>query len=223
MSLFLNYNVIKGGEIMNIQKIPNQIINGNLTLLKLSNIDTIALHHTAHDSADVKTVESWHISNGWATIGYNYFVTFDGTVYEGRGFNIGAGVLGHNSHVLSICFQGNYDRSNIMPDLQFNAGVELIKFILDKVPFANIKAHRDFGGTVCPGRFFPFDEMKKLVIRKEDKMIYNYIDENMPEWARGTIKKLVDKGYLRGNENGELGLDDTMLKLLVINDRAGLY
>lgn len=58
---------------------------------------------------------------------------------------------------------------------------------------------------------------------EETEMIYNYIDENMPEWARPTIQKLVDKGILKGNEKGELGLNDTMLKLLVINDRAGLY
>ena len=54
-------------------------------------------------------------------------------------------------------------------------------------------------------------------------MIYNYNDENMPQWARPTIQKLVDKGLLKGNEKGELGLNDTMLKIFVINDRAGLY
>ena len=43
-------------------------------------------------------------------------------------------------------------------------------------------------------------------------MIYNYIDENMPQWARATVQKLVDKGYLNGNEKGELGLNDTMLQ-----------
>lgn len=56
-----------------------------------------------------------------------------------------------------------------------------------------------------------------------DEMIYNYIDENMPEWAVPTIKKIVQKGYLKGNDKGELGLTDYMLKMLVINDRAGLY
>lgn len=56
-----------------------------------------------------------------------------------------------------------------------------------------------------------------------DEMIYNYIDDNMPAWARPTIQKLVDKGYLEGNEKGELNLNDEMLRLLVINDRAGLY
>ena len=60
------------------------------------------------------------------------------------------------------------------------------------------------------------DELKK------PKMIYNYIDNNMPKWARPTIQKLVDKGILQGDENG-LGLTDDLLRVLVINDRAGLY
>lgn len=55
------------------------------------------------------------------------------------------------------------------------------------------------------------------------EMIYNYIDDNMPEWARPTITKLVEKGWLTGNENGELELNDNMLRMFVVNDRAGLY
>lgn len=56
----------------------------------------------------------------------------------------------------------------------------------------------------------------------KNPMIYNYIDQNMPEWARPTIQKLVDKGALQGDENG-LNLDENMLRMLVINDRMGLY
>ena len=69
------------------------------------------------------------------------------------------------------------------------------------------------------------EKLKQKLIENgdEDEMIYNYIDENMPQWARPTIQKLVDKGLLKGNEKGELGLNDTMLKIFVINDRAGLY
>ena len=52
---------------------------------------------------------------------------------------------------------------------------------------------------------------------------YNYIDENMPEWARPTIQKLVEKGFLQGNANGELGLSVDMMRIFVVNDRAGLY
>ena len=53
-------------------------------------------------------------------------------------------------------------------------------------------------------------------------MIYNYIDNNMPEWARPTIQKLVDRGILKGDGDG-LNLDENLMRLLVINDRAGLY
>lgn len=59
---------------------------------------------------------------------------------------------------------------------------------------------------------------------KEDAiMIYNFVDESMPEWAHATIQKLMQKGYLRGNEKGELGLTDVELKIFVVNDRAGCY
>ncbi len=54
-------------------------------------------------------------------------------------------------------------------------------------------------------------------------MLYNYMDENMPEWAKPTIQKLIDKGALKGNEKGELMLTGTMLRLFVIHDRMGIY
>ena len=31
------------------------------------------------------------------------------------------------------------------------------------------------------------------------------------------------KGYLKGDDEGKLNLDDNMLRILVINDRAGIY
>ena len=39
-------------------------------------------------------------------------------------------------------------------------------------------------------------------------MIYNYVDNNLPEWARPTIQKLVDKGLLREPKKVELNIDD---------------
>ena len=66
------------------------------------------------------------------------------------------------------------------------------------------------------------DKLADRITALENPMIYNYIDENMPLWARPTIQKLVDKGLLVGDENG-LHLTDGDLKQFVINDRAGLY
>ena len=56
----------------------------------------------------------------------------------------------------------------------------------------------------------------------KNPMIYNYIDDNMPKWARESVKKIVEKGILKGDENG-LGLTYADLRQIVMNDRAGLY
>ena len=52
-------------------------------------------------------------------------------------------------------------------------------------------------------------------------MIYNYIDEKMPEWARKSVQKAVDKGVLSGTDEGwNLKYDD--LRVIVWLDRLGL-
>ena len=66
------------------------------------------------------------------------------------------------------------------------------------------------------------ERLQTTVDKLANPMIYNYIDKNMPEWAKPTIQKLVNKGIIKGDENG-LGLTYSDLKHLVWNDRAGLY
>lgn len=52
---------------------------------------------------------------------------------------------------------------------------------------------------------------------------YDYIDNNMPDWARETITKLVNKGYIVGDAYGRLRLTEEDLRYYVVNDRAGIY
>lgn len=54
------------------------------------------------------------------------------------------------------------------------------------------------------------------------KKVYNSVAE-CPAWAKDTVQKLVNKGFLHGDENGKLALTTDLLRLLVINDRAHLY
>ena len=61
-------------------------------------------------------------------------------------------------------------------------------------------------------------EIKEL----KNPTIYNYIDDNLPVWARDSVKKVVAKGILRGTDAG-LGLTESDLRHIVMNDRAGLY
>lgn len=50
---------------------------------------------------------------------------------------------------------------------------------------------------------------------------YNTIDE-IPAWGKEAIQKLIDKGYLQGNTQ-TLNLSEDMIRVFVINYRAGLY
>ncbi len=65
--------------------------------------------------------------------------------------------------------------------------------------------------------------LAERVERLDSKMVYGYVDDNMPEWARPTITKLMQKGILKGDEKGNLNLDENMLRTLVILDRAGIF
>ncbi len=59
-------------------------------------------------------------------------------------------------------------------------------------------------------------------IKEEPELRYKYYDD-MPDWAKPTIAKLVRKGLLLGDGNGAHNLSEDALKIFVVNDRAGLY
>lgn len=50
---------------------------------------------------------------------------------------------------------------------------------------------------------------------EEDVMRYNSISE-VPEWARGTIKEMMDEGLISGTGGGNLDLSDDVLRVLYI-------
>ncbi len=58
-------------------------------------------------------------------------------------------------------------------------------------------------------------------IEEEEEMRYQKIEE-IPEYAKSTIQKLINKKILKGNDNG-LDLSEDMIRMFVINDRVGLY
>lgn len=142
--------------------LPELKLLGDLTPLNLNKVDSIALHHMEHPTATFYDVERWHVEdNEWRAIGYNFWIDFDGTVYVGRGFNLGAGVGNHNSHVISIGFRGDYhETEDEMPKAQYSAGVKLIKWICSKVEnITMIGGHNSWNNTECPGSSFPLAEM----------------------------------------------------------------
>lgn len=52
----------------------------------------------------------------------------------------------------------------------------------------------------------------KLDTLSKPAMVYDYIDDNMPEWAKEGVRYCLDKGIITGTGDGKLGLDDKDLK-----------
>lgn len=120
----------------------------------------IILHHAAAEKCSADDIHRWHLDNGWAGIGYNFFVRKDGSVYRGRGENaVGAHTVGYNSMSIGICFEGNYDQEKTVPETQIKAGQELVAYLRKKYPGAKVGTHQDYDSTACPGRYFPYERI----------------------------------------------------------------
>ena len=116
----------------------------------------IVLHHAAASSASVETVHSWHRGNGWAGIGYHFYVRKDGKIYRGRPENwIGAHTVGKND-AIGICAEGHFDKET-MSSAQKNAIVSVLQYLYEKYGVLSVTRHKDWDATACPGKNYPFD------------------------------------------------------------------
>lgn len=128
--------------------------NGALT--ERRSTSRIILHHAAARSCTAQQVHSWHLANGWAGIGYHFFVRKDGSVYRGRPENVvGAHAGGNNYDSIGVCFEGNF-MDEQMGAVQLAAGAELVAYLKRKYGVTQVQKHCDVNATGCPGTHFPF-------------------------------------------------------------------
>ena len=67
------------------------------------------------------------------------------------------------------------------------------------------------------------EQVEKLTKAVEKAtMVYNYFDENFPEWAKETVQTAVDKGIVKGTEKG-LGLTMQDIKAIIFDERREEY
>ena len=123
----------------------------------------IVLHNADASKCTIQDVHQWHLNNGWSGCGYHYFVRKDGSIYKGRPDGaIGSHCKGHNTNTLGICFEGRYEYEDNMPQTQYNAGINLIRYLFAKYGVMPIKGHKELFATACPGKYFPLEDFKKL-------------------------------------------------------------
>ncbi len=138
----------------------------------------------------------------------------------------------NNSIGVEMCSEKDQNGQYYINQETQNTAIAVVKMLMEKynIPLKNVLRHYDVTGKMCPEPFVRnqvqwLDFKQKLTEQKEvqEEMVYNYIDENMPDWAKPTVQKLIAKGALKGDEKGQLMLTGTMLRLFVIHDRIGVY
>ena len=66
------------------------------------------------------------------------------------------------------------------------------------------------------------NNQEKRLQKQEYPMVYNYVDNNMPSWAKDAVTAAMNKGVIVGEGDG-LGLTYSDLRSIVREYRAGLY
>lgn len=229
------------------------------SLSERSITNMIVLHHTGGNDIDASAeqIHEWHKNNKWAGIGYHYVIRKDGTIERGRPeWAIGSHAYGENSHTIGIHISGDFDSSQ-PTEKQIENCAELVADICTRygIPIdrAHIVGHGELMATSCPGTNLQMLLDNGVITGKANYYAnpkqnegtesvdgavqegtriaqrFNTVD-SCPEWARDTVKKMVDKGLLTGKGlkddecyPADLDLSLDMLRVFVINDRAGLY
>lgn len=136
---------------INIERsIEIQFNKNKLQRRKLSDICLIILHHRG-GAGSVESIHQQHIKNGWAGIGYNYYIRFGGKVFEGRPLQyVPSHCAGNNSKSIGICLEGDF-RKQQPTKLQMASLRELIKELKKEYPsIKKVLNHNDLYATQCP-------------------------------------------------------------------------
>ena len=202
--------------------------------------------------ASAEQIHGWHKNNGWAGIGYHYVIRKDGTIERGRPeWAIGSHAYGENSHTIGIHLSGDFEQAQPTSQ-QIEKCALLIADICERyglpINVDTVVGHGELMATSCPGKNLQallddgtltgkaiwYYNQEHGIAEEETPAEqdganqggrsmerFNTID-SLPDWAKPTIQKMHDKGLINGNGNSlDLSLD--MLRIFVVNDRAGLY
>lgn len=201
-----------------------QIVETNLQFSRAPSKRTrtgrIILHHTASADVSAATIHGWHQGQGWIGIGYHYVIRANGTIERGRpedAIGSHSGPQG-NGDSIGVVLTGNFE-IGAPSTAQMIALAKLIKELRSRYGDLTVIGHRDVMPTACPGKNFPWGELRGRL--EDDEMTYKTFND-VPDWGKPLVKKLMDRGSLKGEGNGILNLPESTLKTLVILEREGV-
>lgn len=145
-------------------------------------LEYIVVHHTASTAKEtVEQIHNFHINNnGWAGIGYHFYIRKDGTIYRGRPEKyIGAHCENYNSVSLGICCEGNFEIEQ-PTEKQLTSLSELIQYLKKKYGNIQVVGHKDLNATACPGKnlYSKLGSVIANAISKQDEYVKVFMSNN---------------------------------------------
>jgi hypothetical protein len=123
----------------------------------------MVVHHTASPTNDpspaevqLRQTQAYHMdSRGYCDVAYNFLMSRDARVWEGRGDGVlGGHTLNQNAGNMALCIIGTYTTDTLTPQ-QACAAAGWMAWQSTRHGIAlnrtNIKGHREWGSTACPG------------------------------------------------------------------------
>jgi N-acetyl-anhydromuramyl-L-alanine amidase AmpD len=183
-----------------------------------------------------RNIQHWHMDdNGWSDSGHNFLNTTGGFILEGRHGTLNAVKQGHclssahaardggklagGNHSPGIENEGNFMTFQ-MEKTQWDSLVELCASLCSscKISPDNIKGHRDFSDTACPGDWLygQLPRLRKAVTDKldlalaEDELSNDRPVRTLKLGSKGEDviqlqKALLAKGFKPGDADGLFG------------------
>lgn len=214
---------------MNIISIPCR--RENFGGLRASKVKYLVIHYTAGHN-DTAENNGQYFAREKVGASAHYFVDETAIVQsvpdEYVAWHCGGNSYYHdkcrnsNSIGIEICTKYQGGEYSFSPEAVAHAQ-ELTRQLMQKyeIPVDRVIRHWDVTHKVCPAPFVgagqaAWEEFKGGLI------MYQKF-ENVPDWAKPTVEKLVSKGLLNGDGSGNLNLTSDMVRMLVILDRAGSF
>jgi len=129
------------------------------------------IHHSASADVPASTIHQWHLNQGWSGIGYHFVIRAGGAIERGRPEDtIGAhsGPAG-NGDSIGIVLTGNFETGK-PTTAQMDSLVWLLKdYLFPRYGVKPVIGHKDVMATACPGRNFPWAELRER-LEEDDEM-----------------------------------------------------
>ncbi len=161
-------------------KIQETSIGFKGALAKRTKTNRIIIHHSDSISGNASVIHGWHLNRGWSGIGYHFVILPEGTIQGGRPeWSIGAhsGPAG-NGDSIGVCLIGKFEE-HAPSEAQMKSLVWLItEHLFASYGKLKVIGHKDVMPTACPGKYFPWTELKK---RLEGELVEDWKQKIMQD------------------------------------------